>query len=95
MAHARQSQRRTARQFFACEWLLVATYLRLSPQQVSVRLALKKRLVISTESIYQYAYADKDPWGRLGVLPALPEGAQKALRQRIRTPWGAQQPGRH
>ena len=67
MAQARQSHRRNARQFLAGEWLLVATYLRLhlSPQQVSVRLALEKRLVISTESVYQYAYADKARGGDL------------------------------
>ena len=67
IAQARQSQRRNARQFFACEWQLVESYLRLhlSPQQVSVRLALEKRLVISTESVYQHAYADKARGGDL------------------------------
>lgn len=66
-ATARQSQRRNARQFDAAQWQLVELYLRLylSPQQVSVRLALEDRLFISTESIYQYAYADKAQGGDL------------------------------
>ena len=61
-ATARQRQRRNARQFDAAQWQLVALYLRLhlSPQQVSDRLALEGRLSISTEAIYQYAYAS-DP----------------------------------
>ena len=70
-ARARQSQRRNARQFDAAQWQLVELYLRLhlSPQQVSVRLALEDRLFISTESIYQHAYADKARGGDLvGVL---------------------------
>ena len=66
-ADARQSQRRNAQQFSALEWQLVEIYLRLhlSPQQVSDRLALEGRLVISTESVYQYAYADKAHGGDL------------------------------
>ncbi len=66
-ARARQSERRNARQFSADEWQLVEIYLRLhlSPQQVSDRLALEKRLLISTESIYRYAYADKACGGDL------------------------------
>ena len=66
-ATARQSQRRNARQFDAAQWQLVELYLRLflSPQQVSDRLALERRLTISTESIYQYAYADKAQGGDL------------------------------
>jgi len=45
----------------------VELYLRLSlsPQQVSDRLALEDRLSISTETIYQYAYADKAQGGDL------------------------------
>ena len=66
-ADVRQSQRRNARQFSTTEWQLVEIYLRLhlSPQQVSDRLALEGRLVISTESIYQYAYANKALGGDL------------------------------
>jgi IS30 family transposase len=66
-AAARQSQRRNAHQFDAAQWQLVEIYLRLylSPQQVSDRLALEDRLFISTESIYQYAYADKARGGDL------------------------------
>ena len=66
-AQARQSQRRNARQFEASQWALVELYLRLhlSPQQVSVRLGLEKRLSISTESIYQHVYADKARGGEL------------------------------
>ena len=66
-AELRQGQRRNARQFEASDWQLVELYLRLhlSPQQVSDRLALEGRLIISTESIYQYAYADKAQGGDL------------------------------
>lgn len=66
-ATARQSQRRNARQFDAAQWQLVELYLRLSlsPQQVSDRLALEQRLSISTEAIYQYAYANKAQGGDL------------------------------
>lgn len=66
-ATARQSQRRNARQFDAAQWQLVELYLRLSlsPQQVSDRLALENRLSISTEAIYQYAYANKARGGDL------------------------------
>ena len=68
-ADMRQSQRRNARQFSLTEWQLVEIYLRLhlSPQQVSDRLALEGRLTISTESIYQYAYADKARGGDLVI----------------------------
>jgi IS30 family transposase len=66
-ATARQTQRRNARQFDAAQWQLVELYLRLSlsPQQVSDRLALEDRLSISTEAIYQYAYANKAKGGDL------------------------------
>jgi IS30 family transposase len=66
-ATERQSRRRNARQFDGAQWQLVQLYLRryLSPQQVSRRLALERRLCISTESIYQYAYADKARGGEL------------------------------
>jgi IS30 family transposase len=66
-ASARQSERRNARQFNAAQWQLVELYLRLglSPQQVSDRLALEDRLSISTEAIYQYAYANKAQGGDL------------------------------
>jgi len=66
-ATARQRQRRNARQFDAAQWQLVELYLRLSlsPQQVSDRLALEDRLSISTEAIYQYAYANKAQGGDL------------------------------
>lgn len=66
-ASARQSQRRNARQFDSEQWQLVELYLRLSlsPQQVSDRLALEDRLSISTEAIYQYAYANKAQGGDL------------------------------
>lgn len=66
-ATARQKQRRNARQFDAAQWQLVELYLRLSlsPQQVSDRLALEDRLSISTEAIYQYAYANKAQGGDL------------------------------
>jgi IS30 family transposase len=66
-AAQRQSQRRNARQFEASHWQLVELYLRLhlSPQQVSDRLALEGRLSISTDSIYQYAYANKTQGGDL------------------------------
>jgi len=66
-ATGRQSQRRNARQFDAAQWHLVELYLHLylSPQQVSERLAREDRLFISTESIYQYAYADKAQGGDL------------------------------
>ena len=66
-AELRQSQRRNAHQFEDSHWKLVEIYLRLhlSPQQVSDRLALEGRLSISTESIYQYAYADKAQGGDL------------------------------
>jgi len=79
-ARSRQCQRRNARQFDAGQWALVELYLRLhlSPQQVSVRLRLEKRLSISTESIYQHAYADKARGGDLvGYLRC-----QKARRKR-------------
>ena len=68
-ADMRQSLRRNARQFSLTEWQLVDIYLRLhlSPQQVSDRLALEGRLTISTESIYQYAYADKARGGDLVI----------------------------
>ena len=67
IASARQSERRNARQFNAAQWQLVELYLRLglSPQQVSDRLALEDRLSISTEAIYQYAYANKAQGGDL------------------------------
>lgn len=66
-ARQRQCQRRNARQFDVAQWQLVDTYLGLdlSPQQVSVRLKLEKRLFISTESIYQRVYADKARGGDL------------------------------
>lgn len=66
-ATARQTQRRNARQFAPQQWQLVELYLRLrlSPQQVSDRLALENRLSISTEAIYQYAYANKAKGGDL------------------------------
>ena len=66
-ATARQTQRRNARQFDPEQWQLVELYLRLSlsPQQVSDRLALEDRLSISTEAIYQYAYANKAKGGDL------------------------------
>ncbi|QTN28584.1 IS30 family transposase [Rhodoferax sp. AJA081-3] len=66
-ATQRQTQRRNARQFDPEQWQLVELYLRLSlsPQQVSDRLALEDRLSISTEAIYQYAYANKAQGGDL------------------------------
>ncbi len=66
-ATQRQTQRRNARQFEPEQWQLVELYLRLSlsPQQVSDRLALEDRLSISTEAIYQYAYANKAQGGDL------------------------------
>ena len=69
-AELRQSQRRNAHQFDASHWQLVEIYLRLhlSPQQVSDRLALEGRLAISTETIYQYVYADKAQGGDLVSL---------------------------
>ena len=68
LAQLRQGQRRNARQFDCSQWQLVSLYLRLhlSPQQVSDRLALEKRLSISTETIYQYVYANKAQGGDLG-----------------------------
>lgn len=69
-AHQRQCQRCNARQFQDSDWELVDLYLELglSPQQVSARLKLEKRLSISTESIYQHAYADKAKGGHLVSL---------------------------
>lgn len=53
--------RRNAKEFEAHHWELVNLYLRLqiSPQQISARLKLEKRISISPECIYQHAYADK------------------------------------
>lgn len=67
LAQSRQSQRRNAKEFGSCDWALVDLYLRLelSPQQISVRLKLEKRLSISAECIYQHAYADKTRGGDL------------------------------
>ena len=69
-AERRQSQRCNARQFDDSDWTLVEIYLRLhlSPQQVSDRLNLEGRLAISTETIYQYVYADKAQGGDLVSL---------------------------
>lgn len=83
---ARQGQRRNARQFDACQWALVELYLRLhlSPQEVSVRLRLEKRLSIGTESIYQHTYVDKAHDGDAQIR-ATQEGGdigpQRALAQ--------------
>lgn len=66
-AHERQSLRRNAKEFDSHHWQLVDLYLRmeLSPEQISVRLKLEKRLSISAECIYQHAYADKAQGGDL------------------------------
>lgn len=79
-AQDRQSQRRNAKQFEPHHWQLVDLYLRLelSPDQISVRLKLEKRLSISHESIYQHAYADKARGGDLVTLLR----CQKARRKR-------------
>lgn len=82
-ADMRQRERRNARQFSVSDWQLVEIYLRLhlSPQQVSDRLALEKRLTISTESVDQYVYADK---ARGGDLVAYLR-CQKVRRKRYRS----------
>lgn len=66
-ARERQSLRRNAKEFETHHWQLVDLYLRmeLSPEQISVRLKLEKRLSISAECIYQHAYADKAQGGDL------------------------------
>jgi IS30 family transposase len=66
-ANGRRSRSRRKSHFTAADWKLIETMLRekLSPEQISGRLRLEGRLLISHETIYMYIWRDKTRGGRL------------------------------
>jgi transposase, IS30 family len=67
MTRGRRSRSRRNRRFTSQDWALVLEHLKQlwSPEQVSGRLALEGRLVISHETIYRYIWDDRACGGSL------------------------------
>jgi transposase, IS30 family len=67
MEHARQSQRRNAKQFTEQNWSTVEALIRqdIWPEQITYRVLLEQGFRISCESIYQHILRDKQAQGDL------------------------------
>lgn len=82
MTNGRRSRSRRNSRFRAADWSLVTRLLaeRLSPDQISGRLALEGRLKISRESIYRFLRRDKKRGGQLFRLLRQPAKWRKRHR---------------
>lgn len=82
MTNGRRSRSRRNSRFRAADWALIIRLLaeRLSPDQISGRLALEGRLKISRESIYRFLRRDKKRGGQLFLLLRQPAKWRKRHR---------------